>query len=113
MGEEPFTYTAWNGEQVTTNWLGALQMVWDAAYMRRWPNDKPIVAGILKKMGDYLMSKYDREKHLEVVLKQLIHKHFWGLELYWNYSDATTLRSKDPELWMQLMELIPEVINAK
>lgn len=51
LGEEPFTYTAWNGEQVTTNWLGALQMVWDCAYMRRWEGDKPIVAGILKKMG--------------------------------------------------------------
>lgn len=58
-------------------------------------------------------SKYSREEHLETVLTQLIHQHFWGLELYRNYSDSATLRNKDPELWIQLAELIPEVVHGK
>lgn len=60
-----------------------------------------------------MSDKYSREKHLETVLKQLIHQHFFGFELEWWHIDGVTLRSKDPELWMQLMELIPEVINGK
>jgi hypothetical protein len=51
LGEEPFTYTAWNDERVTTDWVGALQMIWDCAYMRRWEGDRPNVSEILKKMG--------------------------------------------------------------
>lgn len=51
LGEEPFTYTAWDGEQITTDWIGAMQMIWDAAYMRRWEGDKPQVKDIMTKMG--------------------------------------------------------------
>ena len=62
------------------------------------------------------MSKYNREKHLEVVLKQLISKHFTHEELWWNYTDGVdggSLKELDKELWMQLYDLIPEVVNAK
>lgn len=51
FGESTFTYTAWNGEQITTDWIGAMQMIWDAAYMRRWEGDKPQVKEIMKKLG--------------------------------------------------------------
>ena len=51
FGEEDFTYTAWNGDYVTTNWIGAMQMIWDCAYMRRWEGDKPQVGEIMTKMG--------------------------------------------------------------
>lgn len=58
------------------------------------------------------MTKYSREEHLQTVLKQLIHQHFFGYELEWRYTD-TSLYYRDKELWMQLCELIPEVISAK
>lgn len=60
-----------------------------------------------------MIDKYSREEHLQTVLKQLIYHHFYGFELEWIHVGGVTLRSKDPELWMQLMELIPEVINGK
>jgi hypothetical protein len=50
LGSDDFTYTAWNGEQVTTNWTGALQMIWDCCYMRRWEGDRPNIESILKKL---------------------------------------------------------------
>lgn len=58
-------------------------------------------------------SKYSREEHLETVLKQLIHQHFYSFELEWVHIDGITLRNKDPELWAQLVELIPEAIHGK
>lgn len=59
------------------------------------------------------MNKYSREEHLETVLKQIIGTHFYSKGLEWSWQEGINLRSKDPELWMQLVELIPEVINAK
>ena len=51
LGEEDFTYTAWNGETINADWVSALQMIWDCAYMRRWEGDDPDVREILTKMG--------------------------------------------------------------
>jgi hypothetical protein len=50
LGEEPFTYKAWDGNNYTITWMEALQMIWDCAYMRRWEGDRPQVKDILKKM---------------------------------------------------------------
>ena len=50
------------------------------------------------------------------MLKHLISRHFTEEELWWNYTDGVddgSLKALDNELWMQLCELIPEVVNAK
>ena len=61
------------------------------------------------------MIEYSREKHLETVLKQLIHQHFSYRELWWNYTmpNEANLYVTDKELWMQIYELIPEVVDSK
>lgn len=56
---------------------------------------------------------YYREKHLETVLKQLIQTHFYSRDLEWVWREGVTLLDKDKELWMQIYELIPEVVDSK
>jgi hypothetical protein len=66
----------------------------------------------------FLKPQYNREKHLETVLKHIISKYFYQstndeskpslIDL-----DGDNLYETDKELWMQLYELIPEAINAK
>jgi hypothetical protein len=51
FGADEFTYTAWNGEEVKTDYIGAMQMIWDCAFMRRWDGDNPEVIKMLDKMG--------------------------------------------------------------
>jgi hypothetical protein len=51
FGSEQFSYTAWNGETVTTDYLGALQMIWDCAFMKRFDDDNVDVRAVLKKLG--------------------------------------------------------------
>lgn len=50
FGPETFTYEAWDGE-TQTNYLGALQMYFDFARMRRWEGDEVDVRVVLKKLG--------------------------------------------------------------
>ncbi len=57
--------------------------------------------------------KYSREKHLETVLRQLLSQHFYDIDLKWPYREGSSIRSVDKELYMQIFELIPEVINSK
>jgi hypothetical protein len=51
FGAEQFTYEAWNGESITTDYLGALQMYFDFARMRRKEDDLVDVRVVLKKLG--------------------------------------------------------------
>lgn len=51
FGAEQFSYTAWNGETFTGDYLDALQMIWSCAFMRRFEGDNVCVRGMLKKMG--------------------------------------------------------------
>lgn len=51
FGAEQFSYTAWNGETFTGDYLDAMQMVWDCAFMRRFEGDNVCVRPMLKKMG--------------------------------------------------------------
>ncbi|QCQ61856.1 hypothetical protein Barba19A_gp016 [Rheinheimera phage vB_RspM_Barba19A] len=64
------------------------------------------------------MNKYSREEHLETVLKQITSHYFYIgdddseiprlIDL-----DGENMYEYNKELYMQLMELIPEVINGK
>ena len=66
----------------------------------------------------FLRDQYNREKHLETVLKDIISKYFYPstndepiptlIDL-----DGNNMYETDNELWLQLCELIPEVVNAK
>lgn len=64
-------------------------------------------------------SKYSREKHLETVLKDLISKYFYLGEVEVGHRprlidlDGCDMSEEHRELYMQLMELIPEVIYGK
>ena len=55
----------------------------------------------------------DREKQLETILKQLINTHFYGDELEWNWREGETLFSRDKELWVQIYQQFPELIESK
>lgn len=57
--------------------------------------------------------KYSREKHLETILKQLLVQHFHKRSLEWSYIDGCSLVDIDRELYLQIMEVMPEVVNAK
>jgi hypothetical protein len=62
------------------------------------------------------VSEYNREKHLETVLKHIISKYFYSstndepiptlIDL-----DGNNMYETDKELWMQLYGLIPEVVR--
>ena len=51
FGSEQFSYTAWNGETFTGDYLDALQMIWDCAFMKRFDGDSVCVRAMMKKMG--------------------------------------------------------------
>jgi len=55
----------------------------------------------------------NREEQLQIVLTQLIHKHFFGDQLEWNHRDGVTLFKIDKELYMQIFNLIPNTIKNK
>lgn len=48
---EPVTYTAWNGEEVTKDYLDIMEMYLACAHMRRSETDALVVRDILSKMG--------------------------------------------------------------
>ena len=75
--------------------------------------EEGMLAGITKVCYADEYVPYSREKHLETVLKQLIHQHFHSRELEWSWIEGITLAEKDKELWMQIYELIPEVVDTK
>lgn len=52
----------------------------------------------------------ERERNLEVILKQLLTQHFFGVDLEWNYSDGYNLKNRDIELYLQIAKELPEVI---
>lgn len=51
FGKEPFSYVSWSGETFTGDYLDALQMIWDCAFMKRFPDDNVKVRNVLKKLG--------------------------------------------------------------
>ena len=64
------------------------------------------------------MNKYSREKHLETVLKQIISQYFYIGDYDSEIPrlidlDGENMYEYNKKLYMQLMELIPEVINGK
>lgn len=48
---EEFAYTAWNGEEVNSNYKHQMQMYLDCARMRRWKDDIVLVEDMYSKMG--------------------------------------------------------------
>lgn len=55
----------------------------------------------------------DREKQLEIILKQLISAHFYGEGLEWNWREGESLFSRDKGLWVQIYQQFPELIESK
>lgn len=51
FGTEQFSYTAWDDSTFTGNYLDALQMIFDCAYMKRFETDNVDVKSVLKKYG--------------------------------------------------------------
>jgi hypothetical protein len=49
--EKPITYTAWDGQQYTKNWMEIMQMYADCCVMRRFPGDRLIVEDLLNRLG--------------------------------------------------------------
>lgn len=47
---EEFTYTAWNGEEINSNYKHQMQMYLDCARMRRWKDDVVLVEDMYEKM---------------------------------------------------------------
>lgn len=45
---DDFQYTAWNGEVVNTDWLGVMQMYFDAFRMKRWVGDDLQIKTVLE-----------------------------------------------------------------
>lgn len=49
----------------------------------------------------------------EVVLRELITKHFWSEELEWSWVEGTTLKDVDENLYLRILSLVPDLINEK
>ena len=50
-GTEFVTYTVWDGSELTTDYVGIMQIYLDCARMLRWENDHVKVPDMLNKMG--------------------------------------------------------------
>ena len=50
FGDE-FTYTTWDGKEITTNWVGIMDMYYKAFRMKRYPNEDLDVRNELNKHG--------------------------------------------------------------
>lgn len=69
-------------------------------------------------LGDNIVYKSEytpcsREKHIESVLRKLIDKHFFSKDLEWIWKEGYKLKEVDTELWVQIYELFPDVVNTK
>lgn len=53
----------------------------------------------------------DREKNLESILKQLLTQHFFSVDLEWGYPDSFSLKKADRELYIQILQEVPEVLG--
>jgi hypothetical protein len=56
--------------------------------------------------------KTEREKQLEIVLKQLLVQHFCSKEFTWVWRDGLSIQSQDPELYAQIVKLLPGILNV-
>lgn len=57
--------------------------------------------------------KYNRSKHIELVLKELLTHNFHSKELEWSWLEGYTLKYQDPKLYSQIVELFPEILKEK
>lgn len=48
---EPIEYTAWNGQQVNSDWVEIAQMYFNCAHMQRWDGDRVNLLETLQKAG--------------------------------------------------------------
>jgi hypothetical protein len=51
FGSEQFSYKSWNGETFTGDYLDAMQLIWDCAFMKRFDGDDVCVRSMLEKLG--------------------------------------------------------------
>lgn len=59
------------------------------------------------------MNQAERERRALTVLMQLLWQHFEGKELEWVHGKGVSLLSKNRELYIQIAEILPEVLAAK
>lgn len=52
----------------------------------------------------------DREKNLEVIMRQLLTRHFFQTKLVWSYKEDISLKDIDFELYLQIAKELPEVL---
>lgn len=55
----------------------------------------------------------NREKQLEIVLTQLLTQHFFTKDLEWGWQEGVSLKDRDLELYLQIANLVPQVILAQ
>ncbi len=56
------------------------------------------------------MRMTERESALEDILKQLLTKHFYSVDLDWSWREGISLKDQDLELYLQIAKELPEVI---
>lgn len=49
----------------------------------------------------------------EVVLRELLTKHFWSTELEWSWVEGKTLKDVDENLYFRILSLVPDLIDGK
>lgn len=47
----PVTYTSWDGKEMTKDWLGIAEEMWQLAYMKRWVGDDTMFSKVIDKLG--------------------------------------------------------------
>ena len=47
----PVTYTSWDGKEMTKDWLGIADEMWQLAYMKRWVGDDTMFSKVIEELG--------------------------------------------------------------
>lgn len=53
------------------------------------------------------------DKQARIILQQLLSRHFFGVELEWQWKEGRTLKELDKDLWIQILQTIPEMLECK
>ena len=65
------------------------------------------------KVKDYIpvniKQRVSREERLEKALNKLMTKHFYKKSFFWNYVEDTSLQYIDPELYLEITNLLSEI----
>lgn len=59
------------------------------------------------------MTEQEKDNQARIILQQLLSKHFFGVELEWQWREGRTLKDLDKELWVQIIQTLPEVLECK